>query len=532
VVTFSGIGGAINGIPAAELNASFVVTVLSANTYQITTPTTASNATDATSGGAGIFEDQRPFVGNILDAVTVSQPFLGTTGTSDFTSAGLTFTITTSASGTSTFTYTSTAPNSQLGQFNNLTNLVSAINNVSGLTARIVNNRLYIGATDATAAVTIANGSTIGTDGPPVQAGIDWVRELGLQDIAAASNRFSTMQSLADLVNLSSGISATVSNPLGAADVAINVDDPLDTITFTDGSGNTGSMLGALGLAASLNGGAFVQQTTGALGPAYDPTDSSKNMASGSIPPQFSRPVTVFDGLGSPHNLNIAFLKTGINSWAVEVYAQPETDVNSALPDGMLAYGPITFNGDGTLRSVDTLLSQAIDIVWTNGSTSSSITFNWGTAGQPFPSTPTGLTDGLGQFDSGYNVNFVNQNGAPVGQLTGISIDQDGFITASYNNGETQRLYKIPLASFTDPNHLQSVSGNAFLQTTGSGVVNLRQASDSGVGTISSGALEASNVELARQLTDMIVAQRAYQANTKVISTADQLLSDLDAILR
>jgi flagellar hook protein FlgE len=119
-----------------------------------------------------------------------------------------------------------------------------------------------------------------------------------------------------------------------------------------------------------------------------------------------------------------------------------------------------------------------------------------------------------------------------VGQLTGISIDQDGFITASYNNGETQRLYKIPLGSFTDPNHLQSVSGNAFLQTTGSGVVNLKQASDSGVGTISSGALEASNVELARQLTDMIVAQRAYQANTKVISTADQLLSDLDAILR
>jgi flagellar hook protein FlgE len=534
VVTFSGITSAVGGIPANELNASYVITVVDTDHYTITTPTTA--ATSTVGGGTGtILSGTRPFAGNILDALNASQPFLGTTGTAGFTAAGLTFTITTAAAGAVTFTYTSTAPNAQLGQFNNMNNLADAINRVNGMTARVVNNRLYVGATDASAAVSFANGSTTGTSGPPVQAGIDWVRELGFDDVASGLSRFNSLQSLANLVNLSSGLDANVTNPLGDSSVTINVEDPLDTITFSDGGSNTGSILSQLGLTASLNSGAYSAQTTGALGPAYDPSDSDKNMASGAIPPHFSRPVTVYDALGTAHNLNVGFLKTSTGTWAVEVYAQPATDVNSVLPNGQIGSGTISFNGDGSLLNVSSGLSDPIAINWTNGSLASTITYNWGTAGQPF-GTPNassiGKTDGLGQFDSGYNVNFVNQNGAPVGQLTGISIDSNGFISASYNNGETAQLYKIPLASFTDPNGLTSTTGNAFAQSNGSGTVNLKQAGQSGVGTMSAGALEASNVELASQLTDMIVAQRAYQANTKIIQTADSLLSALDQIIQ
>lgn len=119
-----------------------------------------------------------------------------------------------------------------------------------------------------------------------------------------------------------------------------------------------------------------------------------------------------------------------------------------------------------------------------------------------------------------------------MGQLTGVAVDAAGFITASFNNGETQKLYKIPVAEFTDPNMLQALTGNAFAQTSESGIANLKQAGQSGVGTISSGALEQSNVELADQLTNMIVAQRAYQANTKIIQTSDGLLDDLDRIIQ
>lgn len=536
VIKLSGITAPVGNIPANELNDSFVVTVTDADHYTITMPTTTANTT--TAGGTGsIVSTMRPFSssGNILDAVNASQPFLGTTGTSGFTTAALSFTVTTAAAGTVTFTYTPTAPNATLGQFNNLNNLADAVNSVSGLTARVVNGRIYIGATDANAAVSFGNTSTVGTSGPPVKAGIDWVRELGLAPVASGLNRFNSLSSLNTLINLSAGLDATLSNPLGASSVSINVTDPLDTITFTDAGTNTGSLLAQLGLVNSLNSGAFVAQTTGALGPAYDPATSAKNMASGSIAPQFSRPVTVYDALGTAHNLNVGFLKTSTNSWAVEIYAQPATDVNSALPNGQISSGTITFNGDGSLRSVSSALSNPLNINWTNGSASTTITYNWGSAGQPF-GTPNaaaiGKTDGMSQFDSGYNVSFVNQNGAPVGQLTGISIDANGFISASYSNGETSKLYKIPLASFTDPNSLTSSSGNAYSQSNASGGVNLKEAGASGVGTFAAGSLELSNVELASQLTDMIVAQRAYQANTKVIQTADTLLDSLDQLIR
>ncbi|MBY0406106.1 MAG: flagellar hook-basal body complex protein, partial [Rickettsiales bacterium] len=536
VIRLSGITANLGNIPFNELNDSFVVDVTDADHYRITLPTTTALA--STSGGTGtVLSTTRPFAstGNILDAVNASQPFLGTTGTAGFTNAGLTFSVTTAASGSVTFTYTPTAPNAALGQFNNLNNLADAINNTSGLTARVVNGRIYIGARDANAAVSFANGSTVGTSGPPVKAGIDWIRELGLAPVASGLNRFNSLESLGNLVNLSAGLDATLSNPLGASSLAINVTDPLDTITFTDNGTNTGSLLGQLGLAASLNSAVFTARTTGALGPAYDPANPLKNMASGSIPPQFSRPVTVYDALGTAHNLNVGFLKTSTNTWAVEVYAQPATDVNTALPNGQLASGTLTFNGDGSLRSVSSALSTALNINWTNGSAATSITYDWGTAGQPFGTlnaASIGKTDGMSQFDSGYNVSFVNQNGAPVGQLTGISIDANGFITASYSNGETSSLYKIPLASFTDPNSLTSNSGNAYAQSNGSGGVNLKEAGTSGVGTFAAGSLELSNVELASQLTDMIVAQRAYQANTKVIQTADTLLTSLDQLIR
>ena len=146
--------------------------------------------------------------------------------------------------------------------------------------------------------------------------------------------------------------------------------------------------------------------------------------------------------------------------------------------------------------------------------------------------TVIGKTDGMTQFDATYKLNFINQNGAAVGQLVSVSFTEEGFVIANYNNGESQSLFKIPIADFSSPDSLQAVSGNAYTQTNDSGEANLREAGTSGAGKFQSSALETSNVELADQLTDMIVAQRAYQANTKVISTTDQLLSQLNDILR
>jgi flagellar hook protein FlgE len=248
-------------------------------------------------------------------------------------------------------------------------------------------------------------------------------------------------------------------------------------------------------------------------------------MASGAITPHFSRQLQIFDALGASHSITIAFLKLSTNNWGVEVFAVPASDVDA--PDGIIANGSVAFNGDGTLLSVTSSLTDEVTIQWeSSGSDPTGVTFDWGTAGP----LGTGATDGLGQFSSAYRVNFVNQNGAPVGDLTSVTIDEDGFIIANYSNGQTQRLYQIPIAKFPNADQLSSLTGNVFAQSAESGEVNLNRAGVSGTGKVAAASLEASNVELAEQLTDMIVAQRAYQAGTKVITTADSLLEQLNRL--
>jgi flagellar hook protein FlgE len=217
----------------------------------------------------------------------------------------------------------------------------------------------------------------------------------------------------------------------------------------------------------------------------------------------------------------------------VEVYAVNPSEISTALPNGQIATGTVEFNGDASLKSISSSLTNPVNINWTNGAAASTVTMNFGTAGSPIGTvgaTVIGDTKGLSQFDSNYNVAFIEQNGAPVGELIGITIDKEGFVVAGFSNGENQKIYKLPLADFANPNGLKAISGNVFAQTTESGAVNLRESGQNGVGNVVSNTLEASNVDLAQQLTDMIVAQRAYQSNTRVISTADELLDRLNQI--
>ncbi len=619
--------GAIDGIPATEINNSHTITRLSADTFSISTTSgsAAGGVTDATGGTA----DVRQFIGNILDATTVNETFLRGSNSGDFASAALSFTISTTSTGTNTFTYTGNSPSTVSGEFNNLTNLATAIDEVSGLTARIENGRLVVGSEDANEAVVFANGDDTGST---TLKGIDWTTELDVSDISSGSRRFSTLSALAALVNDDDGVTAVVSNPLSSTTLEIRVDDPLDTIQFDDflqspvtrlsndplevtaanataaagpvvvtvtdvnhgfslgqnvtytgaagfsgltalelntshvvtnvidantyeitvtsgsanaaavGAGNlidraqsnNGSLLAELGLVDSLEGAPFTRQSTGALGPRYDSTGAvGDNLASGAIEAQFSRSLRVFDALGTPHDLQLSVIKTDSNVWAVEIYSVPEDAVNTTLSDGQVATGEIIFNGDGSLRSISSGLANPVNINWTGGSTPSTVTFDWGTAGLPAGTENAaviGETDGLSQFASEYNVNFVNQNGSQVGDLIGVNIDGDGVVTVSFSNGDVRAVYRIPIADFSNPNGLSSSSGNVFAQTRDSGEVNLRNAGANGVGGVVSSALESSNVELSEQLTDLIVAQRSYQSNTRAITAADELLEELNRL--
>jgi flagellar hook protein FlgE len=243
--------------------------------------------------------------------------------------------------------------------------------------------------------------------------------------------------------------------------------------------------------------------------------------------PTFTRDVQVYDSLGRAHDLTLAFLRNGAaNTWAVEVAADT-ADVNAGThPNGLLASGTVTFAGDGSLLTtsltpvVSGVAGTPVEIDWAAaaGADASQIVFDFGTIGE---------VDGLSQFASPTSVAFVTQNGAEVGELSAVSIDDQGHVIASFTNGEERRLYRLPIATFANPAALDPRSGNVYAQTDASGEYNLRTAGDGGAGVVAASALESANVDLAEEFTKMIVTQRAYSANAKVINTADQTLDEL-----
>lgn len=261
----------------------------------------------------------------------------------------------------------------------------------------------------------------------------------------------------------------------------------------------------------------------------YDATDGVSG-----VQPHMVRAVQVFDPLGGAHNLQVAFLKDATtNVWNVEIYADPAEVEAADHPDGLLASGTVTFNGDGTLAGTAitptypaATLGAPIGINWLDGASGpndSSITFDFGTIGS---------ADGLSQFDSPYNVAFVNQNGAEVGELNGVAVDSEGFVIATFTNGATQKIYQLPIATFANPLALDSRTGNVYAQTAASGEFNLRIAGQGGAGIVAPSALESANVDLGEEFTKMIITQRAYSANAQVITTADEMLDELIRISR
>jgi flagellar hook protein FlgE len=245
------------------------------------------------------------------------------------------------------------------------------------------------------------------------------------------------------------------------------------------------------------------------------------------------RDIRVYDSLGTSHNLTLSVMKLSTtNDWAFTLSS--DAIVPIAGTTETIAWGTMSFNGDGSLGNVtlsdtaaapaalvpggDGTLIGGIDIDWTNGASNSQINFNFGAQN---------FANGFTQYASAYNVQFINQDGAQVGLRTGVAIDPDGFVVASFSNGATQKIWKLPLATFANPNAMLARNGNAFAQTTLSGEYNLREANTSNAGRIEPGALEGSNVDLGEEFTTMITTQRAYSASARTITTADEMLDEL-----
>ncbi|ARJ64767.1 flagellar biosynthesis protein FlgE [Magnetospirillum sp. ME-1] len=191
----------------------------------------------------------------------------------------------------------------------------------------------------------------------------------------------------------------------------------------------------------------------------------------------------------------------------------------------------ITFNGDGTPKQINV---GKMAVNWANGAQSMTLVPN-GTGADQRISWFVGNTsqaDGMTQLGGTYQLAYLSQNGAKFGNFSGVSVGTDGVVTALFDNGVRRPVFQIPVATFTNPNGLESLTGNSWIETNTSGTYTLRQANNAGAGSVQSASLEASTVDIGAEFTTMIVTQRAYSAAAKIITTADQMLDELVQIKR
>ncbi len=237
----------------------------------------------------------------------------------------------------------------------------------------------------------------------------------------------------------------------------------------------------------------------------------------------FAASITVYDSLGESHQLTVYFRKTsestGGNSW--EWNAVVPADDHATGVDTVCASGTLDFDTDGGLVT-ETQISSSFDFA--GGATQAQIIdFDFGDA---ISDGGTGYS-GSTQFGTESAVSFLSQDGSAPSYLQSISIDTDGIIEGKYNNGETVQFAQITMANFNTPEKLAQIGGNIYQETTQSGPPVIGVADTAGNGRIFSNTLEMSNVDMAQQFVQMITTQRGYQANSRSISTSDEMLTEL-----
>lgn len=213
----------------------------------------------------------------------------------------------------------------------------------------------------------------------------------------------------------------------------------------------------------------------------------------------YANTARVYDSLGNAHESTLYFVKTDTNSWEMHVA------LDGTVPADQTPQ-VIAFNSNGLLEGY---AASAFDFPMSNGANTIS-----------FELDLTGTT----QFDNDFEVSSLNQSGYTSGSLTGITVEENGNIVGNYSNEQTQVLAQIQLASFRSPEGLSPIGDNGWVETAASGQALIGTAGVGQLGSIRSGVVESSNVELTRELVNLIIAQRSFQANAQSVKTQSDVL--------
>jgi flagellar hook protein FlgE len=243
---------------------------------------------------------------------------------------------------------------------------------------------------------------------------------------------------------------------------------------------------------------------------------------------EFTTSVQVYDTLGTPHVVTITYSKTAnAREWSYQM-SVPGEDVATGTPGTPYAItaagasGTVLFDDQGRLFSVNGTNPPAdvtftMPLAWSNGAAAS--TFTWDLVDANGVGSLTG-------FDAPSATSSKTQNGSAAGMVDNVSILPDGTIQATFGAGQTVAVGRLAIASFNNPKGLVKLGANRYGESQAAGLPNIGEAGTGGRGTLIGSALEQSNVDIAQEFTQMILAQRGYQANSKTITVSDELLLD------
>ena len=262
------------------------------------------------------------------------------------------------------------------------------------------------------------------------------------------------------------------------------------------------------------------------------PATPTTGTATASSP--LSSQITVYDALGTAHTVTLNWTQNSTNNWTVQVSVPDSTtgttDAGSATvtfgaasgntaPEGTIGAVTTTAATQGSITNVSSFASgqpATLDFTTNFGSGSQTIQLNLGDYGG---------TNGVTQYaGSTYSLLGLTQNGVPPGSFSGVTTQDNGNVVVNYNNGQSRTIAQIPLITFNAPDSLQSQNGESFTATTDSGTPLAESVGTNGAGSLVTGSVEGSNVDIATEFSNLIVAQQAYSSNAKVVTTADQML--------
>jgi flagellar hook protein FlgE len=335
------------------------------------------------------------------------------------------------------------------------------------------------------------------------------------------------VETLSDIqINQNSMIPPKVTSQVN---MVLNLDssETAPTYSGTQWAATTAYAAGARVYPNPPNGYSYEVTTAGTSGAAQPtwPTTVGSTVSDGTVTwtvrqgpadiSNFSTMVNIFDTLGQSHPVQVYFVKTAANNWDWHgLIDGGEISGGTAGVYQEVGTGALAFNTSGALTSATPAFFNTAGITFTNGSS---------VAADAVDIDFTGTT----QYGSASAIQKLSQDGYAAGTVSEISIDQEGNLVANYTNGTRKKQARIALADFPSLTGLARKGMNLFQATTGSGDPLYNKAGVGGMGVVSASMLEESNVDMAAEFVKMIITQRGYQANTKVITTTDDMLTQL-----